>query len=421
MGQTEADVLGLELETVRKKVPVVFDRDNKFYGYIGKKDAETVSNRDMRAPMKLRPGGKPGIYDPNGGDMGRGGGTYYDKATIGVVHFKHAIEVTMLSDMATDEKRKAVLSSFREEVADALSEFRRHLDAWCMTDGTGTLGTISAISVGGGTGGGDRVTLGTDGFGAKLVRPGQNLNVYSSTLATNRTAGAEREVVLHDLANKQIDLKAPSVAGMIVGDKLVISGVTATPPVALFGIPYHHSNASTGTWLGFNRANFPEIRANRVNAGGALALAHPRLAINKIGDRIGIDEGNVKLAAWMHPCQAHQYEDMAQMVSVINKEAKEQGIDLYFNENMQMAGAPVKRSFSWDKTRIDFITDVFGRTEMKAIDFLSIGGKRIFEVRGASGGVVAAYIMYATCSWNLFDENPAKGSYIDGLTVMSGY
>lgn len=421
MPQLETDVLGLELETVRKKVPVVFDRDNKFFGFVGKKEAEVVSNRDMRAPMKLRPGGKFGHYNPEGGDMGRGGGTYYDKAVINTVHLKHAIEWTKLSDMATDEKRKAVLSSFKTEVADALSEMRRHLDALCMTDGTGTLGTISAISVGGGIDGGDRVTLGTDGFGAKLVRHGQDLNVYATALGTNRTLGAERTVMLHNLQDKQIDLKAPSVAGMIVGDKIVISGQTTTPPVSLLGVPYHHSNASTGTWLGFNRANFPEIRANRVNAGGSLALAHPRLAINKIGDRVGIDEGKVKLAAWCHPCQAHSYEDLAQSVSVINKEAREQGIDLYFNESMQMAGAPVKRSYAWDKTRIDFITDIWGRCEMEAIDFMSINGKRIFEVRGPSGGVVASYLMYATISWNLFNENPAKGSYIDGLTVLSGY
>jgi hypothetical protein len=77
--------------------------------------------------------------------------------------------------------------------------------------------------------------------------------------------------------------------------------------LGLFGLPYHHSNASTGTWLGFNRATTPEIRANRVNAAGGLALPFARLAINKIGDRIGMDT-QIQVEAWMHPAQKQAYE-----------------------------------------------------------------------------------------------------------------
>ena len=71
----------------------------------------------------------------------------------------------------------------------------------------------------------------------------------------------------------------------------------------LYGVPYHHSNASTGTWLGFSRSITPEIRANRVNAGGqAMTLPLPRLAMNKIGNRVGI-ENNFNPTAWLHPAQ----------------------------------------------------------------------------------------------------------------------
>ena len=56
----------------------------------------------------------------------------------------------------------------------------------------------------------------------------------------------------------------------IPGDKIVTDGITAPASLpGLFGVPYHHSNASTGTWLGFCRSITPEISANRVNAGGA--------------------------------------------------------------------------------------------------------------------------------------------------------
>lgn len=420
-GQAETNVLGLELERVRDKVKTLFDRDDKFFSSLEKKPTEVVSNRDMRIPLELRPGGKFGQYDPDGGSLGRGGGIQYDKAVINTVHFKHAVEWTAKSQWATDSKRKAVLDSFRDALAKQLDEFRRHLDSMCMTDGTGVLGTASVYSVGTGLNGGDKITLGTDGFGARLMRFGQSVNVYNAALSTNRSVGQEREIVFYDLANKIIDI-FPSIAGGIATDKIVISGVTATPPVSLLGVPYHHSNASTGTWLGFTRSTTPEIRASRVAAGGALALPFARLAINKIADRVGIDEG-MRLQAWLHRCQMQAYEEIGQLVSQIHKQANQENLNMYFSDNMQLAGAPCKPSMSWDKTRIDFITDVWGRAEMKEIDYYKDPqtGRKIFEVRGTDGGVVAAWLFYLVTSFNIFVDNPAACSYIDTLTVPSGY
>jgi len=258
--QVESDVVALELERVEPDVPVLFERDSLFYSTIEKRKVDVLSNRDMRVPLAIRPGGKFGHYNPDGGSLGRGSGAFYEKAVVNNVHFKFGVEWTKKADISTDEKRKAVQSAFREELAKGMAEFRRYVEAVCMTDGTGVLGTVSAVSNGGGF---DTVTLGTDGFGAKLLRYNQDVNYYASDLLTNRTTGAEKTITLHDLENKQI--KTATTAGLIVGDKVVISGVSATPPVSLLGVPYHHSNASTGTWLGLNRATYPEIRANRVN------------------------------------------------------------------------------------------------------------------------------------------------------------
>jgi hypothetical protein len=124
----------------------------------------------------------------------------------------------------------------------------------------------------------------------------------------------------------------------------------------------------------------------------------------------------------MHPCQKQAYEELGQLVSIINKNPKQDALDLYFSDNMQMAGAPVKCSFSWDKSRIDFIlNEVWGRAEMHPAGFYTVDGRKIFELRGASGGVKTSQIFYITASFNLFVNNPAACSYIDGLTVPTGY
>lgn len=417
MALAETQVVANELERVEPTVPTLFDRDSVFYANIEKRPVEKVSARDMRIPLELRPGGLFGHYDPAGGDMGRGEGPSFDKALINTVHLKHAVEWHKKADWATDDARKSVVQTFRYLLAKSMSEFRRHVDSLMMTAGNGKVGTISAVSNAGGF---DTYTLGTDGFGARLLRSGQKVNVYLSDLSALRHAtGSETSITYLDLENKQI--KVATVTGSAPTDVLLLSGLSGASPTSLLGVPYHHNNASTGTWLGLDRAANPEIRASRVNANSApLSLPFPRLAVNKLGDRVGIDNG-MKFQAWMHPCQIQAYEDLGQMVTVINKEAKQQGLDLYFDV-AQLAGVPIKKSYSWDKKRIDFIVnEAWGRAEMHPAGFYEEGGRKVFELRGASGGVAAASIFYIVASFNLFLKNPTQGVYIDNLAVPSGY
>lgn len=110
------------------------------------------------------------------------------------------------------------------------------------------------------------------------------------------------------------------------------------------------------------------------------------------------------------------------MVSIIQKQPKGDALDMYFGDNLQMAGAPVRVSFSWDKTRIDFVnTDIWGRAELKPAGFYEVDGQKIFPIRGASGGLASSMIFYLVASFNLFINNPALASYIYGLTIPSGY
>jgi len=416
--QTESDVVGAELERVLPKVRTAFDREGPFFSSIEKKDVEVISNRQMRIAIELRPGGKFRYYDPNGGDMGTGGGPHFDKAVLNVQHIEYVVQYTSLSNMVTDDKRKAVINNLQRNLAMSLREMRRGADTQAVGTGDGVIGTINTTAASGGV---DTINLDTT-FGAKLLRYGQDFNVYSSDLTVNRTAAGEATVTFHDLANKQIKDNA-AVAGIQAGDKIVVSGLSATPPVGIKGVIYHHSNASTGTWLGFDRSQTPEIRANRVNGNSsALTLPLPRLALNLAADRVGEENiGNFK--AWMHPAQAQAYEELGFLVTQINSTGEGKGLDLYFGGAMNMAGAPVKKSFNWHRQRIDFVNqDYWGRGELKPIGFYeSVPGKRIYEMRGGSGGLAASSIFYITGSFDIFVSNPAGCSYIDNLAIPSGY
>jgi hypothetical protein len=418
MAVVEAQVAALELERVIPKIRVLFERDDKFYATIAKRDAEKISNRQMRVPLEIRPGGKFQYFNADGGDLGRGGGPTWDKAVLTCVFVSENIEYTKLTQWATDGDRKAIANAVRRLTAGALEELRRQLDSQTQQPGNGVIGTISNVATAGGV---DTYTLGTDGFGARLMRYGQTVQVFDATLATLRGSGT---ITMWDVENKQISV-TPAIAGAINTDLIVVDGIanpTALP--AMFGVPYHHSNASTGTWLGFSRATTPEIRASRVNGNSnPLSLPLPRLAINKIGNRVGIDN-SFKPIAWMHPAQKQAYEEIGQLVTSIFRDSQakqDMNLNLYF-DGMQMAGAPVRDHFNWNRTRIDFVVnEVWGRAEILPVGFYTTDGRRIFEIRGASGGVATADIFYMVCGMQTFVSNPAACSYIDALAVPAGY
>lgn len=412
----EAAIVGTELERVREKVEVIFESDDRFAATIKKRPAEIVSYREMRVPLEISPGGDFGYFDPNGGGLGRGGGPDWDKATLRPVFLKEGIEYTKLTQWSSDDRRKAVIDAVRRLTAGAIVEFRRQIDAQLQQPGDGTIGTLSGVST---TAGVDTYTLNSDGWGARLVRQNQTVQLYDSTLATLKGSG---KITEWDVENKTIDV-TPAIATATTGDRLVASGISSPASLpALYGVTYHHSNASTGTWLGFNRANFPQIRANRVNGGAAaLTLPLPRLAVNKVGNRVGIDN-QFKATAWTHPCQAAAYEQIGQLVSIIQKNAKDENLNMYFGDNMQLAGVPIRQHFNWNQKRIDFVVDqVWGRAEILPIGFYTTDGRKIFEIRDASGGVATADIFYMVVGFQTFVSNPAACSYIDNLAIPAGY
>lgn len=417
--QTETDVLATELERVEKALPVLFEKDDTFYSTVDKKDVQVVSFREMRVPMKVWPGGRSGHFNPAGGDLGRGSGPKFDKAVLSPVTTKHAIEWQLKAEWATDDRRKAIIDSVQDNVADAMAEYRRFLDCMAMTSGNGILATIESSTNNSPTGY-DRYTCDLE-YGVRLLRYNHLVTIYQANLSAVRHADVtEAEIVNIDYENKTFDLATVTNYGQAT-DVVLPSGLSGATPTSFYGVGYHHSSASTGSWMGLDRATYPQIRANSVNAAGSFSLTHARLAMNKIASRVGIGK-KPKVDAWMHPCQKQAYEEQGQLVQMITRSSgNQQGLDLYFDV-MQIAGAPIKEHFSWSKKRIDFVVrSTWGRAEVAPVQWFKVEGKRVHPIYGVSGGLAASFVSYIVSSFNYWVENPAEISYIYGLTIPSGY
>lgn len=417
--QTVDDVLATELERVEDgRLTTAYDIEDTFYSGVEKVAGKKVSSRAMRVPIKLRPGGKFGYYDPNNGDLGTGDATRYDKGTLTVAHMKIAVQWTLEVELGTDGNQ-AVINAIRENMADGMDEFRRHSEAQLMQAGTGVMATVTTVTAAAGV---DTYVCTTDGYGVKLLRFGQRVSVYNAARTVNKTATGPVPITFIDYANNTF--KTQSVAGSAPTDVILPEGLTGVTPVALLGIPYWSSNATTGSVMGLDRATTPEVVSSRVDGGNAaLALPLGRLALNKLSDRVGIKSAKkLRPEIWTHPCQAAAYESLGHLVSMINKGAKNEALDLYFGDNLSIAGVKMELSNLWNKKRMDFILmSLYGRAVMKEPSWHTVAGRKVFEMRGPSGGVATSTVSYITADWQLYHKNPGLNVYIDNLLIPAGY
>jgi hypothetical protein len=419
--QANANVVALQLEKVRDKVPLLYKRDDILLTMIHQRgDVEKVSSRNLRLPLQVNPGGKAGSYNADGGDLGRGSGTAYDVAQVSPIFFRFAIEITKLVEYATSGRERAIENATKREVANGMKQFRAFLDKLMQTAGNGVLGTINSVA-------GSTFTMAVPS-GAALVYPGQTIQIYDTTLTTNRNVAASvtTTVLSADPINAQTITVDNVPSGTVATDVIVHDGLTGAQPVSLFGIKYHQNNATTGTWLNLNRATYPnQLQTPRVNAGNAaLTPSNVRLAINKVRKSLGINHIS-KLIAYMAVEQEHAWENLGITVSQIIKEggaSSGNDLDLLFSGRKTMSGIPIKSSVNADQTRVDFLDLAhWGRAVLKDIDFYEVNGNTVFPIYGASGGLAASYIFYFDTAFQVWDDSPRTGAFIDTLARPSGY
>src|SRR3981189_2834317 len=177
--QANANVIALQLEKGRDKVPLLYERDDILLTMIQQRgDVEKISSRNMRLPLQVNPGGKAGSYNADGGDLGGGAGKQVAGAQVSPIFFRFAIEITKLVEYATTGRERAVENSAKREVANGMKQFRAFLDKLMQTAGNGVLGTINSVS-------GTTLTMSVPN-GAALVYVGQTVQIYDTTLTTNR-------------------------------------------------------------------------------------------------------------------------------------------------------------------------------------------------------------------------------------------
>jgi hypothetical protein len=422
MAQTISDVAALHLEQVRKKLPELYEYEDTTLSLIeARKDVTKVSSREYRIPLQDKPGSRFGSVDLGGGALGRGTGTHYSVPKLTPLSSRIAIEINEDAIRQTDDETKAIRKLVLTEVKNAMREFRRQLNASLQTAGDGILATVTAV---GNTGQGGDITVKAAPFYAQLLREGQIVSVYDSTVATKRGEFAIGTINTSTAVVTAVNDATGTVPDDTeAGDVLLPEKVSGANPVWYYGFPYHISNATTGTWLTMTRSSNPAIRANNVDAAGAALTTAPiRLLLRKIIQRVG--KANLKgLKAHTHGTQVAAYEELAILISRIDKGSGNEAVDLLFGD-VKFAGVPCQEDIHAARNRIDFwLPESWGRIESAPVDFLKKPDGSYFErpIDSTTGSQIAALLFWIIWFGQFFTDNPAAQGAITSLAVQTGY
>ena len=385
--QNNAQTIALQLEKVRDKVPLLYERDDVLLSMIQQRgDVEKVSSRNMRLPLQVIPGGKAGSYNADGGDLGRGSGTSYDVAQVSPIFFRFAVEISKLVEYASNAREKAIENAAKREVANGMKQFRAFLDKVIQTAGNGVLGTISAISS-------NTFTM-TVPTGAALVYVGQTIQIYDPTLTTNRNVAASvvSNVTAADPISSTQTITVDNVPAGTVRQRRdrarrahrrvsrcrsSASSITRTTP------PPAPGSTSTARPIRSNcrrRASMP--------ANSALVPGYVRLAINKVRKALGIGQLG-KLIAYTCVEQEHAWENLGITIQPGDQGRRRAAAPTISTcsspASKTMSGVPIKSSINADQTRVDFLDlSHWGRAVMKDIDFFEVGGQTVFPIYGTA-------------------------------------
>lgn len=125
MAQATADVLGLQAEQLRTKLPELYHFNDVAFNRIEtRRDVIKVSSRETRIPLAVRPGSRFGSVNLEGGALGRGTASIYDKATITPLDARVAVEINQRTLDQTDGEPKAIRKLLALEIKKAMKEFR---------------------------------------------------------------------------------------------------------------------------------------------------------------------------------------------------------------------------------------------------------------------------------------------------------
>lgn len=392
--------------------------DSVFWNLIKVRPKDVVSTRPERIVYKVGRGIKSRATGLDGQDLGRGGAPQFAYGNVPPVSFDWAAEWTHLSDIASDNREKAVFDYMSVVMKDLAKAPAFNLDSlMSYGDGSNTLCTVTSYDAG-------NLIIYVDN--AARVEAGQDLDLYNGGLGTTMTSVVTVKGTVN--GSKAIYLTSAPSTAPTVGALLLENNSPGTTGSGINGILAYIANRTGGTYTGVPIASYPGFfQTPNVNAGGAtLTPQIARLLLAQIQLAKGVkatqQNGNIKFH--MNLDQATAWENTGlsvttQFQSGTSAIARD---TLAAKQITTIGGIEIIRNIKAIQGRIDLIDfDTWHRTEVAELDLYRVGNTSMFPVYGASGGLTTSQISYMIWMGNFVCDEPTANAFISNLAIPPGY
>lgn len=346
------------------------------------------------------------------------GSSSWQQGTMAPVAWAMPVGWTKLAELAGKPQLTAV-NVVMKQLADTIDAVARLRDIFiCAGDGTGFLGTVTAVDTTN-----HIYTMNNNDFGARLLSKNMPVDVYNGTTllgtsnitSVTQSLGSVQTVTCDAVFASATVLRAP--------------GLVSGSPSFVYGIPYWLSNATTGLTVGLDRSvpanNF--IISNAVNAASS-AITPPllRLPTDQIKQALGLAAvKNGKLKIQTHTGQKAAYEAIAgQMMTITRPDGKApNGYDLLFQGDPQVNGIEVIENIHAHMQRWDYLnTSSWGKIKWGNPPFwFTSEGRKVFQQVGTNGQITSGAASFFVDTVNYFVDNPKSQSSIFNCKQPAGY
>lgn len=425
----EAAVQAIELDAFAKDIPDLVYEGDTLYSLFKKRAtvipvsnvtaAGGVTRPSFRVPMRIQSGASIAQGTGNGDSMGRGTGSQWAGMALSPVFFFSGCEITFLSRIATEGKKRGLFNVQAQELKNSLQIAQQGLEGLIQSDGSGTLDQIPATAT---------VTIGPPGniLGLNVAvqfTDQQVVQVFPSVGGVSR--GSFTISFVDGVAN-QIFSTGALPAGTTTGDFLMVAGAAGSAGSSLMGLRAYQVNSNSGTINGLSRASFPgRLSTSTINLNGAaVSNTTPARIMTLVGRALGGESDAVKdLVLYCGPDQGQAIQNLYYNVLIANAQdvKGDRPVDLtkkFFPATW--GGRDLTVGWNALPGRIDaFVPSTWYLGEMLPLELYDFGGGvTVAPVPDiVNGGYLTSSIFYYVAALNLANSNMRAGCFVQNAAV----
>lgn len=425
--QAGVGAIAVAIEQVYNDPQLIAEQDSELVGLIADNGrAEPVSAHTYRITFQDSVPSQVSAVnlDNSAVNFPSPGSSTWQQGTISPVSRAYPVGWTKLAELA-GKPDLTVVNIVAKQMADIIRQAATRADMdLCAGDGTGFLGTITAVD-----NTNKILTFDDTTFGARLISKNQSFDIYNNLTFVITVAAAA--VTVNGPTQTVTCPAGTDLSGVSANYIARVAGLTSGSPTYVYGIPYWVSNATTGLTAGVDRSvaanNF--ILANGVNAAGSL-MTPPllRLPFDLIKARLGLKAVKTgKFRLQWGPAQAAQYEQLAgQFLQITKADGKLGTWDLLGEPSESTVGGnrPLENIHA-SNGRVDYLSmDRWNKIQYGSLPspwWFTWDGKRVFPQVGTNGMPTAGAVSYLIDTRQFFVDNPVAQATLYGLGMPAGY